>query len=381
MVNKRKIILRFILVLIQLQGFILPVNSQVRIFERQDTMDIIRDGIDKAYNYEFQAADSIFQQVERMCPRHPVNPFLRGFLIYWEKNPITPFEERSGEFLSEIAIALHLSQNMTEKDEEDIEGIFFDLAGHALILLYYADNGESMEVISLVGPTYRRLKQGFELGDEFPEFRFFTGVYNYYREVYPVIHPVYKPISLFFPPGDKEAGWNMLLWIKDHSVFLRAEALYFLSHIAMSMEDNPELSLSFSTEVLEIFPGNNFFRVRHLLGLNSAGDYNEMKRQVEILKQKSSQDKFARLGSLVFGGIVEEKVDQDDNAAFRNYKEGLALAEEFGVRVDNYATLAHLGLSRIYGRRGEKKLARAHWKQAKSMAKYDYLLKNHSYRP
>ena len=353
------------------------ILSQVRIFDRQDIMDQIRHGIDKAYNYEFKQADSIFVEVEKICPGHPVNPFLRGFLIYWEKNPITPFESRSKEFLSEMTMTMQISQEMTDKDEEDVEGIFFDLVGHALILLYYADNGESKEVLSIVRPAYKRLKQGFELDNEFAEFRFFTGVYNYYREVYPEIHPVYKPICIFFPPGDKELGWKMLLWIKDNSVFLRAEALYFLSHIAMSMQDNPELSLTFSEEVLEIFPHNNFFRVRNMLGLNSAGKYQEMKRQISILRQDGGQDQFALMGSLIFNGIVEEKLEKNDEAAIHNYMEGLKIAEQYGVRVDNYIALAHLGLSRIYEKRGEKRLARIHWKEAKSQAKYDYLLKNH----
>lgn len=370
-------ILRFVLFGISLLILEQKILSQVKIFERQDILDQIRHGIDKSYNYEFKKADSIFVEVEKMCPGHPVNPFLRGFLIYWEKNPLTPFEERSMEFLTEMTMTMQISQEMTDKDEEDIEGIFFDLVGHALILLYYADNGESKEVLSIVRPAYKRLKQGFKLDNEFPEFRFFTGVYNYYREAYPEIHPVYKPISLFFPPGDKVLGWNMLLWIKDNSVFLRAEALYFLSHIAMSMMDDPELSLTYSEEVLKIFPYNNFFRVRHMLGLNSAGKYQEMKRQISILRQNAGPDQFALMGSLVFNGIVEEKLEKNDEAAIHNYLEGLKVAEQYGVRVDNYLALAHFGLSRIYEKRGEKKLARTHWKEAKSQAKYDYILKDH----
>lgn len=349
---------------------------QVRIFEREDILDQIRIGIDKVYNYELQAADTIFREVEKLSPGHPVNPFLSGFMIYWENNPITPFENRSGEFVAKMEETKRISQVMTEKNEEDIEGIFFDLAAHGMLLLYYADNGESREVLSLVMPAYRRLKQGFNLDQEFPEFRFFTGVYNYYREVYPVIHPVYKPISLFFPRGDKEVGWDMLLWIKENSVFLRAEALYFLSHIAMSMEDNPELSLSFSEEVLEVFPHNNFFRVRHLLCLNSAGKYVEMKHQVNILQKDEAHDRFARMGSLIFMGIVQEKLEKNDDAAEQNYLEGLKVAEHYGVRVDNYNALAHFGLSRIYERKREKRLAREHWKNAKSLAKYDYILRD-----
>ncbi len=353
------------------------IFSQVRIFEREEIMDQIRYGIDHVYNYDFQRADSIFRQVEKRTPGHPVNPFLRGFLIYWETNPLTPFEKRSGEFIMEMEEAKRIAQSMTDLDEEDVEGIFFDLVAHALLLLYYADNGESREVLSLVIPTYRRLKQGFYLDQKFAEFRFFTGVYNYYREVYPAIHPVYKPVSIFFPPGDKDEGWKMLLWIKDNSVFLRAEALYFLSHIAMSMQDDPEFSLTFSDEVLAAFPNNNFFRVRHLLCLNSAGNYEEMKKQIKILQPDIHQDRFASMACLIFGGVVKEKLEKNDKAAEQSYLEGLKIAEQYGIRVDNFSALAHFGLSRIYERQGDRKLARDHWKQAKSQAKYDYILKNH----
>jgi tetratricopeptide (TPR) repeat protein len=370
--NIRKILLAGMAILIVAHY----TYSQVQIFESEKILDKIRQGIDKSYNYEFDKADSIFDEVEKMCPGHPVNPFLRGFLIYWEENPITPICDRSGEFLDQMILTTKISQKMTEKDEENIEGIFFDLVGHALLLLYYADNGNSKQVFQYVGPSYRRLKQGFLLDDEFPEFRFFTGVYNYYREVYPIIHPVYKPIAMFFPSGDKDYGWQLLLWIKDNSVFLRAEALYFLSHIAMSMQDDPELSLSFSEEVLKLFPHNNFFRVRHMLGLNSAGKYGEMKRQVNLLKKDAREDQFAVMGSLIFGGIVKEKLENNYDAALKLYREGLKVAEQYGVRVDNYVALAHLGISRIYQEQGDNKLARTHWRMAKSIAKYDYILKD-----
>ncbi len=354
-----------------------PVSlSQVRIFDNQDIMDQIRNGIDHVYNYDFPGADSVFRQVERKTPGHPVNPFLRGFLIYWETTPLTPFEPRSADFVVEMEETLRICEAMTDLDEEDIEGIFFDLAAHALLLLYYADNGDSRSVLSLVIPAYRRLKQGFYLDQKFAEFRFFTGVYNYYREVYPIIHPVYKPVSVFFPPGDKDVGWEMLLWIKDNSVFLRAEALYFLSHIAMSMQDDPDLSLTFTEEVLEIFYNNNFFRIRHLLALNSAGYYTEIKKQVQILQKKTTTDRFASMACLIFGGIVQEKLEQNDKAAEQSYLEGLKIADQYGIRVDNYSALAHFGLSRIYEREGDKKLARKHWKEAKSKAKYDYILKD-----
>jgi tetratricopeptide (TPR) repeat protein len=352
------------------------ILSQVRLFESKEIMDQIRNGIDHVYNYDFQGADSIFRQVEKLTPGHPVNPFLRGFLIYWEATPLTPFEERSGEFVVEMEETKRICQAMTDRNEEDIEGIFFDLAAHALLLLYYADNGDSRSVLSLVIPAYRLLRQGFYLDQKFAEFRFFTGVYNYYREVYPVIHPVYKPVSVFFPPGDKDVGWKMLLWIMDNSVFLRAEALYFLSHIAMSMQDNPELSLTFTEEVLAIFPHNNFFRIRHMLALNSAGKYTEMKYHIKILQQEVNRDRFSSMACLIFGGIVLEKQEKNDKAAEQCYLEGLKITEQYGTRVDNYSALAHFGLSRIYERTGDKKEARNHWKEAKSQAKYDYILKN-----
>ncbi len=371
-----KILHRFVcigfMLLIPEQG----IYSQERLFENEEIMEQIRDGIDHVYNYDFRGADSIFQQMERVTPGHPVNPFLRGFLIYWEATPLTPFEPGSEEFVVEMEETLRICQIMTDRNEEDVEGIFFDLAAHALLLLYYADNGDSRSVLSLVIPAYRRLKQGFYLDQEFAEFRFFTGVYNYYREVYPDIHPVYKPVSLFFPPGDKDVGWNMLLWIKDNSVFLRAEALYFLSHIAMSMQDDPDLSLTFTEQVLEIFPHNNFFRIRHLLALNSAGYYTEIKKQLQILKKETPADRFASMACLIFGGIVKEKLEKNDKAAEQSYLEGLKIADQYGVRVDNYSALAHFGLSRIYERAGMKKLAREHRKEAKSQAKYDYILKD-----
>ncbi|UCG28614.1 MAG: tetratricopeptide repeat protein [Bacteroidales bacterium] len=371
MIIKRSIVTGIIILL-----YFLPGYPQIRLFNRQDLLDQIRAGIDHIYNYEFEAASSQFDEVEKVIPWHPVIPFLRGFQIYWEANPITPYDERSDLFVSYMEESISIAQSITEENEDDIEAVFFDLASNAILLLYYADNGETGKVLSRAGYTYRLIKKGFILQEEFPEFCFFTGVYNYYRVVYPEIHPIYKPISLLFPPGDKEYGWDLLTWIKQNSVFLRAEAMYFMSHIAMSMEDDPGLSQEFTSEVLTIFPQNNFFRVRHLLGLNSAGKYREMEQHVNILLKQEVNDQFALMAAFIFRGVMEEKLHRDYISAREYYREGLKICEKYGVRAGNYAATANLGISRIYKLQGNNRRSREYWKKARSLAKYDYILKD-----
>ena len=62
----------------------------------------------------------------------------------------------------------------------------------------------------------------------YPDFYFFTGLYNYYREAYPEAHPIYKVLAFLFPRGDREKGSAELQNAGANSIMLKAEAYSFL---------------------------------------------------------------------------------------------------------------------------------------------------------
>jgi hypothetical protein len=55
----------------------------------------------------------------------------------------------------------------------------------------------------------------------------YQNLYDYYREAYPRIYPVYKSLALLFPRGDMEKGLKELNTSASGSVVLKAESAFY----------------------------------------------------------------------------------------------------------------------------------------------------------
>ena len=153
------------------------------------TMEQIRLGIDRIYNYEFDQAEYALNLLENNYPEHPVTSFYEGLIYYWKYYPLIPGQPGASEFEQAMQISWERAGRL-KKNHQDIEGVFFELMSRAFIVMYYADNGRSSKAISHLGKIYRDILEGFDMQDEFKEFYFISGLYNYYREAYPEAYPI-----------------------------------------------------------------------------------------------------------------------------------------------------------------------------------------------
>jgi tetratricopeptide (TPR) repeat protein len=257
------------------------------------------------------------------------------------------------------------------KSRDDyIEGSFFSLVAHAMQMMYYADNDQIMKVIKHIPYSYRRVVKAFDLRDAFKEYKFFTGLYSYYIEAYPETHTAYKPLLIFLHKGSRIEGLKELNWIANNSVFMKAEGLFFLHHIYLSYECNPQMALNYAEQLHELYPDNTFYLVHLIFNLFVVNDYEKAAELIPILEQQKKSDDFAQMMELIFNGMIEELVNHNYEVSEKLYKKGIEMAVEFNPRVDTYIALAYAGLSRIYEREGMVKLAKENKKIA--FAKTDY---------
>ncbi len=254
----------------------------------------------------------------------------------------------------------------------EIEGVFFELVSRALLVMNYADNGRSSRAISHFTTIYRDILEGMEMEDEFKEFMFMTGLYNYYREAYPEAYPVYKAPLVFFRRGDKVEGLNTLRRAATETDFIRVEATMFLSNIHMNFENNPDSSLYYASLLHQTYPGNAYFHAKFAEMLLINGDYEQALVHLEELRQG---DSYNRMKAAIYRGIYEEKHKNNPERAKWFYEEGLRLSIPFGNRANYAKAYAYIGLSRYYKNRDDKKKAKEYYKKAKNSSGYGYVFK------
>src|SRR6478609_1362495 len=231
------------------------------------TYEIINKGIEKTYNCEFDKAIVFYEEVKKLYPNHPAYPFLMAANLYWEMAYNDSYKEKADDYFSYLESSLKLATDLLNKNANDVEGIFFTMANESSMALYYAEREENMKCIGHVKKAYGSMKEGFKLKNNFTDFYLSTGLYDYYVIQYPETHPVFKPFMFVFVKGDKKRGIEELEYVSKNGIFSKVEGLHYLANVFLKYEMNPKRAATYTQELVEKFPKNNYFVSRHVEAL------------------------------------------------------------------------------------------------------------------
>ncbi len=345
--------------------------AQNNILDKPHLLEKVNHCLESIYAYHFEEATVSHLEIESALPNHPATSFLKALLIYWENMPLTPENPESIQFLRQMERTVALADSMLEQNADHLEGIFFDLHARAFMAMFWADNGRPGKVLSDIDNMYRQMLRGFERMDEFNEFYFSSGLYNYYIEAYPETHPVYKPLALLLRKGDKEKGLQHLRHATLSTTYLRVEAIFFMSLIQLNYENNMTLAARYAANLYNRFPDNIFYTGHYITILL----HNDRIEFAEILLENldRSNDPYARMLYQVLGGMVQEIAYRDYDKARRMYNRGLELSEPFSPFANLHRAMAYAGRSRIAKLKGTgnaKQLSR----QAERLTNYRFIL-------
>ncbi len=350
----------------------IPLYSQKTLLDNKKILDVIYDGLTSMYGYKFGPANEALDQVRKEYPDHPVTPFFEALITYWEYYPLIPGETQADKFVSLMEECISRSEKLLDKNEDDIEGVFFDLFGRAFYVMFWSDNGKSGKVYPYLNQMYKETLKGFEMKDNFNEFYFTCGLYNYYIEAYPQNHPIYKPLTLFFKKGDRELGLKQLNYCAQNSVFLRVEAKFFLALIYLNYENDVKTAQEYAAALYKEFPGNPYYTGTYIELLL----YNHKYFFVPILLDHLAdmKDDFAHMQWQLFRALYAEKSEHKQEEAFNDYIQALEHAEQYGPIANHYMAIACMGLGRYYKVNHNHSKASEYFKKARDVTSYKYIL-------
>jgi len=346
--------------------------SQVSYIDRPDLLEKVEHGLHHTYNFAFDEARDIQKELLRTTPHHPAPIFLEALIIYWENFPLLPDNPSTKRFVHLMDRCVEMAAELVEYDKTYQEGIFFDLFGRAFKAMFWADNGKSGKVISDLGSMYRLTKEGKELKDQFVEFYFSTGLYNYYIEAYPEAHPIYKPLLSFMQEGDKQLGLEQLKHAINHTVYLKVEALLFMSLIQLKYEEDLESAAVYARRLHHDYPDNIYYQ-GHLLTI-LLHQYHLGEAQELLGRMEGQTDSWSNMIRTLAEAFIAEKQRDNDLLAGQGYQKLLKLADSFGPFADIYAAMAYMGLSRLHEQKGLESEARRYARKASKHTAYRFIL-------
>jgi tetratricopeptide (TPR) repeat protein len=335
---------------------------QAQVLSDSTAVRMIKEGIGYVYNMEFDKAETIVSEIQVQYPNHPVVLLMKAIITSWKNYPLVSSSSARQPFEEYLRTCIDLSSRKPYSEEFRAESLLANICARGLLLMYYSENDLSMKVIPLAAGTYKYVMRSFDYVTSFGDFYYFTGLYKYYREAYPMIHPVYKPVASLFPHGNIEEGLKELDKCGETAVFLKPEAWSMLTWIFFGFENDLPAALAYSSRLVSVYPANPLFREYHIRNLLLLHKYDEA--EIFINEAAGETSNVYILGTMkIFSGIVQEKKYKNYDHAKKLYREGINAISPFGYYGNEYSGYAYLGLSRICDHNGDKSCKRDYRKK------------------
>ena len=347
-------------------------HSQGSYLNRPDLLEKVEYCLQYTYGFSFDSARQIQAELYSSTPDHPAPFFLEALIVYWESFPLVPEKAAADKFIELMDHVTDMAEELRNHPDTYTEGVFFDLFGRAFKAMFWADNGKSSKVIPDLGTMYRYTKEGFDLKDEFVEFYFSTGLYNYYIEAYPQAHPAFKPLVSFMHKGDRALGLQQLNYAINHAVFLKVEAIQFMSLIQLNYERDLNTAAIYAEKLIRNYPRNIYYQGHLITILLHQHRYGKVR---ELLQSNESQkDRYSDMIRTLAGAFLAEKESGDLTRARSGYLGTIEMAENFGPVADIYQAMGYMGLSRLHSKQGLVREAETYARKASRLTHYDFIL-------
>lgn len=342
------------------------LNAQI--LRDSTSMNLVKEGVDYVYNYEFKNAKDIIKKISLTYPEHPVGYLLKGMVTYWENFPLLADSEESVVYERDLKICIEICEKPHNQIDE-AEYLLANLCARGMLMLFYSDNSISMEIIKLAPGTYPLIRKSFDFTSSYADFYYFTGLYNYYREAYPDAYPVYKTLAFLFPGGDKEMGLKELKLATESAIVLKAESFLFLSGISTSFEKDYYLASTYTKSLHELYPANMQYLSMYIKNLLLIKNYDEAERHLNNVRMQRANAYF-QAQAVIYNGIVQEKKYKNYSIAQQYYYTGARDMISFENMGNEFIAYAYFGLSRISEINGDKNYAGLYRRQALDRASF-----------
>jgi hypothetical protein len=363
-----KDIFRRVIVLITLFLCIKTLTLNGQILRDSSSLRLVKVTIDDIYNLRFTSAREVCRKLDLSWPGHPVIYVLKGMITYWENYPLITSSPARVSFENDLRKCIELCEE-EHNPADAAEFLLANLSSRGLLLLFYTDNDINKEAIPLAVSTYRYIRRSFDYTSYYTDFYFFTGLYNYYRVVFPETYPTYRTVALLFPKGDRIKGLNDLHTAASNSLLFKAEASSFLSAICLSFENNFQQAYEHSKYLHELYPSNIQYLSMYIKNLILIKRYDEAESHVKYMDSLNGNS-YNRAQLAIYYGILQEKKYHNTKIAVQYYSEGIKGMSNFGYLGNDFTAYGYFGLSRISKLNNDESSSKTYLKKALELADF-----------
>ncbi|BDC98138.1 hypothetical protein [Persicobacter psychrovividus] len=310
----RRFLFLMMAIVLPLYSYAMP-TTQIR--NDKKAMRFIEEGLTATYNFEFKKAEAYADSLETYLQQDPTIYLLKARILFWQQKFEHKNEKMEQAYTANLDKGIALTAERLKAAPDDAELKFVALTFNAMYAEYWFDEGSSMKAISYGKVLYSYVKEGFNLIDQFPDFYFTTGLYNYYRIKFPQNNPVYRPFMFFFKSGDLELGLHQMEIATEKGIFTDVESRQYLYHLLMHYGAKPQQAFKHSEYLHKHYPNNPYFTCMYLENLAYLQRVNSEEVALALDLSKRSNPMFSAPGNLLMGRFLA--LDQPTDPQVKEY--------------------------------------------------------------
>jgi hypothetical protein len=176
----------------------------------------------------------------------------------------------------------------------------------------------------------------------------------------------------FMHKGDRELGLEQLNYAINHTVFLKMEAILFMSIIQLKYEEDLNSATIYAERLVRQFPANTMYRGHLITILLHQHSYDHVR---DLLAETADPgDSYSEMIRRFAEAFLDEKESGDDSSARTGYLECIEMTGAFGPFTDIYKAMSYMGLSRLYEKQGLDKESESYARKASRLTSYSFIL-------
>ncbi len=335
--------------------------------------DFIRDtreAIELLYNREYNASLDHLAGWKQAHPDHPIWLLWVALDAWW---PILIDLENTSyddAFLSAAERVVTYCDEMLRSDPDHPDALIIRSVIHGQIARYYSNRYRWYRSFRNARRALRDFSQIEKTHSHLPDLKFGTGMYRYFSAFLVDEYTIARPLRWMLPAGDRQEGLSRLKEAADSSIFVEPEATYFLGHIYLHYEKEPDQALGYLSDLYHRYPDNSYYRrlyIRSLFELNRLDDaLTAIQESLDHHFEPGTHEALTlREDLFTIRGLIHFYHRHDHDAAKTDFLQALEHAEKltpFAERNNLITSLYYLGQLSI--RKGQRDMARFYFSRA-----------------
>ena len=273
---------------------------------KSDADSILMKSIDYTYNVDYDNAERLAIQVQRLYPDHPAGYFAEAICLWWQIMLDKESKTVEDNFLKSIDEVIDRCDRTLDTVPWDLVSLFFKGGAIGYRGRYFAQKESWFRAATDGLSAYNILIQSLQIAPFNRDILLGIGYYNYFAVALPEKYPALKPLMAFAPNGDKKTGILQLKATAKAARYSGLEAKVMLLQIYYTFEKNFFEAFNMAKELFDQYPNNPYFH-RYLGRSQVALGYDSYESTwLEILKrcrnkQRGYDLKTSREGMYYYG--------------------------------------------------------------------------------